>query len=751
MYLYTDASDTALLGLFVIAERSFNDVEISCYWSTSIADDCYGVSPLYMQCGVPSWNVSAELCEMELLSGYSGFNCEQSTSECYVKYQYPTVTPTNDPTLQPTTPFPSASPTLRPTISDNIIYVRDYGCDYGYCYNIDGDFTFNCQYNPWFSNTNNSDIYQYCCINTDDPTYQPSASPTMEPTVMNRRRLLQTRSPSPAPTTVPTAAPTATPIVNPTASPSQPPTSAPTFTPSIAPTSAPTVPPTAAPTDIPSAAPSNAPTAPPTSAPTTPPTAAPTASPTFGPTCKSIEYSWECFHGRGGYPNPNGCADLGYNGNGIFDIGEGEWIFPYNLTFGSGQVVISGDRNDGRETILKQTQPYDSFIGCYDFECWLTVEYITILAAANVMNYKQIWMQDEGHLYINSVIFDGNNYNVNDNGDAFWTIDGELVTVIFEDCVFRNNDVVYEFMNGADVTFIGCTFESNMLTVNNGYSQFDPMFEIDGADVKFDTCTFKNNSFASRSLFKVYYGGSLELRDCQFIGNKDVQDGSTSIINLGTASSSTNRLNIMNNTFIDNDGFEILLKVDDDTHSEVMIDSALFINNTNIFYDIYATIDVPIDDSLASNLTILNSAFINGDYRENSLKIENQSVTIINTKWVNYDIIDGNAIISISGPANDRNNVTYKLFTNELVANNMDDILFRLSSIDFVIGVIAINNTKPILTSTPNIENQYERVITNSYFSQNHGILFEHEGSLSINNSIFDNNYNSTFINTITT
>ena len=359
-------------------------------------------------------------CEIELFSGYSGFNCLDTTSSCYTTYTtsqptfIPTIQPTSDPTLEPTidptnypsvsptgdpTNYPSESPTRKPTTSDNIIYVRDYGCDYGYCYNIDGDYTFNCQYTPWLSNANNTDIYQYCC---NPRRRQLLQTPTVSPTVPHDHRQTQ------PPTSAPTSAPTETPLINPTGSPSQHPTTAPSFTPSKMPTNAPTAPPTTAPTYIPTAAPSNAPTKPPTSAPTTPPTAAPTASPTFGPTCKSIDYSWECFHGRGGYPDPNGCAALGYDGNGIFDIGEGEWIFPYNLTFGSQQVVVSGDRNEEKETILKQTRFHDSFIGCYDFDCWLTIQYLTI--AGNIMNSKQISMKNEGHLYIKAVVFDGNNY-----------------------------------------------------------------------------------------------------------------------------------------------------------------------------------------------------------------------------------------------------------------------------------------------------------------------------------------------------
>ena len=69
--------------------------------------------------------------------------------------------------------------TYSPTTSNNIIYVRDYGCDYGYCYNIDGDYNFNCKYNSWLNNSNNTQEYQYCCFTSQPTTFRPTITSSM--------------------------------------------------------------------------------------------------------------------------------------------------------------------------------------------------------------------------------------------------------------------------------------------------------------------------------------------------------------------------------------------------------------------------------------------------------------------------------------------------------------------------------------------------------------------------------------------
>ena len=93
--------------------------------------------------------------------------------------------------------------------------------------------------------------------------------------------------------------------------------------------------------------------------------------------------------------------------------------------------------------------------------------------------------------------------------------------------------------------------------------------------------------------------------------------------------------------------------------------------------------------------------------------------------------------------------VIYKLLVNNLVVNNLNDVIFELSAIDFTIGMTAINNTKTIIVADSNTNNMYNRIIADSYFSQNHAMLFQHRGSLIITNTTFVNNNGSTLDYTI--
>eukprot|EP01084_Bolivina_argentea_P227260 383830_1 len=49
----------------------------------------------------------------------------------------------------------------------------------------------------------------------------------------------------------------------------------------------------------------------------------------------------------------------------------------------------------------------------------------------------------------------------------FWLFD-DTVTVIFTDCYFANNDVMYQISNSINATFLNCTFDSNALTSASG-------------------------------------------------------------------------------------------------------------------------------------------------------------------------------------------------------------------------------------------------------------------------------------------
>ncbi len=52
-----------------------------------------------------------------------------------------------------------------------------------------------------------------------------------------------------------------------------------------------------------------------------------------------------------------------------------------------------------------------------------------------------------------NVIFDGTNYQAAE-GNPFWKFNDDRVTVIFIDCYFTNNDVMYQISNGVNARFL---------------------------------------------------------------------------------------------------------------------------------------------------------------------------------------------------------------------------------------------------------------------------------------------------------
>lgn len=96
--------------------------------------------------------------------------------------------------------------------------------------------------------------------------------------------IINSKSPTRAPTKAPTKMPTKAPTKSPTKAPSKQPTNAPTKSPSKAPTKQPTKAPTKAPTKSPANASTKQPTKAPTKAPTKQPTKAPSKAPTKAPT-----------------------------------------------------------------------------------------------------------------------------------------------------------------------------------------------------------------------------------------------------------------------------------------------------------------------------------------------------------------------------------------------------------------------------------------------------------------------------------
>eukprot|EP01084_Bolivina_argentea_P113635 202510_1 len=152
--------------------------------------------------------------------------------------------------------------------------------------------------------------------------------------------------------------------------------------------------------------------------PTDAPTIAPTDTPTFYPTCQTINYSWNCFLGVGGNPNKLGCKKAGYTGNGMFNMGEGEWNFPYNIDLSDNNVILAGQ--SPQTTIWNYIGHEAIWIQCSWPKCWLSLQNVAIKSDTNETNDIQLYMPRGGTIFVKNVIFDGNNYKVPQNGKSFW-------------------------------------------------------------------------------------------------------------------------------------------------------------------------------------------------------------------------------------------------------------------------------------------------------------------------------------------
>eukprot|EP01084_Bolivina_argentea_P268822 456718_1 len=181
------------------------------------------------------------------------------------------------------------------------------------------------------------------------------------------------------------------------------PTNAPTISPTLV-THSPTLPtqylhlPTNFPTLSPTQSPTQSgPTKSPTFAPTQSPTFSPTTTPVYEPTCATIDYSWNCFLGLGGYPNPSGCALVGYDANGVYDLGNGTWDFKYSLNFDDNNIIIRGQVMD--KTYLNYIGIESIWIQCRWPKCWLSLQDLTLISNRTNINDEQFKMYNGGTLF----------------------------------------------------------------------------------------------------------------------------------------------------------------------------------------------------------------------------------------------------------------------------------------------------------------------------------------------------------------
>ena len=193
--------------------------------------------------------------------------------------------------------------------------------------------------------------------------------------------------------------------------------------------------------------------------------------------CSSLSYAYDCFLGN------NGCDLKGYDGNGIINLGDGEWNFTeYDLVYDNEEIIING--NGANNTFLYCNDL--TGIGCKWKKCWFELNNLTLLTdfTNNTLDSKQVNIQNGGTVIFNNVVFDGGNYSPN----PLWLIEGDVM-VTFKSCVFENNvGVFYEISNGADVEFVDCVFKNNFGDHTNN------LFNVQDSIITIDNSKFSNNT-----------------------------------------------------------------------------------------------------------------------------------------------------------------------------------------------------------------------------------------------------------------
>ena len=301
--------------------------------------------------------------------------------------------------------------------------------------------------------------------------------------------------------------------------------------------------------------------------------------------CLSIDYAYQCFLGL------NGCDIHGNDGNGVINLGDGDWHWPVDIVYDNEQVVING------EGIYKTKLYYNDIkgIGCKYSKCWLEISNLSL--ATNITNniYDALQVTAEGGTIIfNNVLFDGQYYkqnaNENGNGSALWSI-FKSANVTFNKCIFRNNNAFYQVYGQAIIKFVDCFFEQNIFGYDDGIggNYNEAMFNFHGTGTQgaFNNCTFYNNTSKGRRLFGLQYESDVSLDYCSFLDSIDESSSSNFVFIIDSS------IYITNCVFERNYGFENILKFGID--SIVTIERSYFADNDVFNRSLIKSTDVYIE------------------------------------------------------------------------------------------------------------------------------------------------------------
>eukprot|EP01084_Bolivina_argentea_P252170 423215_1 len=274
-------------------------------------------------------------------------------------------------------------------------------------------------------------------------------------------------------------------------------------------------------------------------------------------TCSSLNYTWYCFNGLGGYPYSSECEH--YDGNGMIDLADGTFDLFDAIYLQHEQVIFRG--KNWEQTIFQHTisiNPNNVILIHCTWQCHVALKDIKYITSG-----------------INTTIYGTNGGNMR-----------------FENVVFENYKDLPKFFfegSGTNISFINCIFRYNK--INNG-------FIIQNlASVYLEGCSFHNNMIFG-DLFTVF-GGLLFIDNSIFIENK-----AKNYVNLIHSTHDENAITIMKTTFYKNNNFNAMI-MQNNVAGNVLISSCGFIANYNNTY-LVNVINIPYSTTISILYTMIS-------------------------------------------------------------------------------------------------------------------------------------------------
>eukprot|EP01084_Bolivina_argentea_P074739 135556_1 len=355
--------------------------------------------------------------------------------------------------------------------------------------------------------------------------------------------------------------------------------------------------------------------------------------------CATINYAYDCLNDN----IANALCNI-HHGNGIIDIDGYSYYLERLISIGNGNLRIFGDGiNSMLYMNLATPTTGVTWFECTYFKCWIGLEDL-VLASDRTSTSDTLLKMNGGTMEIKNVIFDGNNFQININGDAGFSFSNSQSTVIFDNCTFTHLNTIFEFKSGVIGTFINCRFIDN--NINDLYHS-TPFITIDQATVTFTDCVFQNNTLL-RDLISVTNGAQLIINNTIFTENEAGKDSSSLYHPLIVGISG-----VITKSYVDVTDSHFTFNNDFDSMFKFLIDSDVVMNiDRSIFSDNSIRTDIEFATSSNGQITMNNCQFLRGNKRsyDYSLYLSHLSAsipavnrisnTIFDDYWTNFETIN---------------------------------------------------------------------------------------------------------------